>query len=594
MEDIPETTTTVASDNHGWQKVTNVKKQRRQEHKDTQKPIASGKGASTKGSTLFSSLEDQSKERRARIEASAAATAAAEREAERAQYDADDDDDDSEREEGAPPPAAAEPKKPKKPKKPKVSVAEAAAAIKLDEMAAFLAEISESFAAMPDIQLMRCTDFFARAFSAVLPSQLNIPKMIKDSSLVKVLDVPLSDVPDEIRTTASDWLAERPADHLSKFLVTLIRAALEDVLPPGKVARGTAAKPLTPPKAKVGMLVVLTLVLRRRPDVMLLVAETVRSDAACAGQERLPMLAWMYGQVALSDLVSGMALFVQNLLPLTFGKQGSPVGRDVALTYFQTVLLRLNERKARAVLLNGAFRKGERLVPPAALDQMMRLAHPTNALRTKATERFTALFPLVKEISLAGSGRTKSTKAVATALVPLMFRAAGEDPEPLSQEACSVFVWCLSENPDCYLQWERHHSDDHAMSSRLLTHILRNWPIVKSQLAPPEHLRKFLASIRKKHVTLLEELDGAQIQRKKDVQEADAAARKLQGKVSSPLPSCLTLSALLVAAVAAAAGGAVAFNPTLADQLRQLAKELDVERLVTMAKELLASSNSNS
>eukprot|EP00475_Leptophrys_vorax_P023644 TRINITY_DN32394_c0_g1_i1.p1 TRINITY_DN32394_c0_g1~~TRINITY_DN32394_c0_g1_i1.p1 ORF type:complete len:610 (-),score=50.92 TRINITY_DN32394_c0_g1_i1:436-2223(-) len=590
MEDIPQTTTS-ASDNSGWQKVTNVKKQRRQEQKDSKKPVPSkgGAGKGPGGQSLFSSLEDESKERRARIEARAAAAAAAEREAERAQYDADDDDD-SDNENAAPAPAAAEPKKPKKPKKPKVSVAEAAAAIKVEELGAFLAEISESFADRPDVQLMRCADFFARAFSGVLPSQLNIPKIIKDSSMAKALDVPLSDVPEEVRVAASDWMAERPADALGAFLVTLVRAALEDVLPPGKVARGTAAHPLTPGKAKVGMLVVLTLLLRRRPDVAVAVADAIRTDPGCAGQERLPMLAWMYGHVAAADLASGMALFVRNLLPFTAGKLGSPVGRDVALTFLQSVILRGNERKARAVLVNGAYRKGERLVPPAAFEQFLRLAFPTNSARTKATERFTALYPLVKEVALAGSGRTKSTKAVATALVPLLFRAAGEDPEALSQEASSVFVWCVAENPDCYLQWERHHAEDHATSTRLLTHVLRQWPAVKGQLEPVEPLRKFLGSIVKKHISALEDLDDAQIQRRRDIQAADAAAKKLLAKITSPLPSCAGLTTIVVAVAAIGAAGFLASNPDVVTQLQGQAAEVakvaqvEIERLLVSIK----------
>ncbi|CAI5494587.1 unnamed protein product [Closterium sp. Naga37s-1] len=626
MADFVDEPRVVQSENHGWQKVTNVKKQRRQEQKESKKPSTAGKSAGGKGSigqSVFSSLEDESKQRRARIEARAAAAEAAEREAERAEYDADDDDDDDEERE-AKAPAAAEPKKPKKPKKPKVTVLEAATAIKVDELSAFLIEISDSFAGMPDVQLMRCADFFARAFSAVLPSQLNLPKIIRDSSLAKALDLPWNDIPEEVRTTASEWLAERPADALAKFLVTLVRSALEDVLPVGKVAKGTAAQPLTPPKAKVGMLVLLVLLLRRRPDVMLQAADSIRTDPGCLGQDRLPVLAWMYGQVAVVDLVSGMALLVSNLMPFTSGKQGSPVGRDVTLTYFQTVLLRGNERKARAVLLNGAFRKGERLVPYSTLDQFLRLAFPPASARTKATDRFTALYPLLKDITLAGSGRTKSTKAVATMLLPLMFRAAGEEPEALAQEASSLFVWCLAENPDCYLQWERHHAEDHATSTLVLTSVLRSWPTVKTQLAPFDPLRKFLASIRKKlapfdplrkflaairkklraaccalcmlailpcsrapvpltdtvlphshstlvpyvlpsslavqHIAALEELDEGQIARKKDIQSADAAARKLQGKVAAG-GSCVVVSAALVAVAAAAAYAAYNLPP---------------------------------
>ncbi|CAI5966879.1 unnamed protein product [Closterium sp. NIES-64] len=486
-----------------------------------------GKGSI--GQSVFSSLEDESKQRRARIEARAAAAAAAEREAERAEYDADDDDDDDEERE-AKAPAAAEPKKPKKPKKPKVTVLEAATAIKVDELSAFLVEISESFAGMPDVQLMRCADFFARAFSAVLPSQLNIPKIIRDSSLAKALDLPWNDIPEEVRTTASEWLAERPADALAKFLVTLVRSALEDVLPVGKVAKGTAAQPLTPPKAKVRLY-----------------------DRLLCGS---------------GGSVSGMALLVSNLMPFTSGKQGSPVGRDVTLTYFQTVLLRGNERKARAVLLNGAFRKGERLVPYSTLDQFLRLAFPPSLCPHQGH----------RPASLHSTRFLRISRSQAR---------AEPKPEALAQEASSLFVWCLAENPDCYLQWERHHAEDHATSTLLLTYVLRSWPTVKTQLAPFDPLRKFLASIRKKvcsaccavcvmlavgqcaghsplllcpHIAALEELDEGQIARKKDIQSADATARKLQGKVAAG-GSCVVVSAALMAVAAAAAYAAFNLPP---------------------------------
>jgi hypothetical protein len=42
-----------------------------------------------------------------------------------------------------------------------------------------------------------------------------------------------------------------------------------------------------------------------------------------------------------------------------------------------------NLKKARPILLNGVSRKGERLVPAASLDSVMRAAFPAESARTK-------------------------------------------------------------------------------------------------------------------------------------------------------------------------------------------------------------------
>lgn len=43
----------------------------------------------------------------------------------------------------------------------------------------------------------------------------------------------------------------------------------------------------------------------------------------------------------------------------------------------------LSGPKARSILLNGAVRKGERLVPPSALDLLMQSAFPAPSARVK-------------------------------------------------------------------------------------------------------------------------------------------------------------------------------------------------------------------
>jgi len=43
----------------------------------------------------------------------------------------------------------------------------------------------------------------------------------------------------------------------------------------------------------------------------------------------------------------------------------------------------LSVPKARSILLNGAVRKGERLVPPASFDLFMRATFPVSSARVK-------------------------------------------------------------------------------------------------------------------------------------------------------------------------------------------------------------------
>lgn len=43
----------------------------------------------------------------------------------------------------------------------------------------------------------------------------------------------------------------------------------------------------------------------------------------------------------------------------------------------------LSGPKARTILLNGAVRKGDRLVPPSALDVLMRSTFPAQSARVK-------------------------------------------------------------------------------------------------------------------------------------------------------------------------------------------------------------------
>ncbi|MCO5587930.1 hypothetical protein L7F22_041883 [Adiantum nelumboides] len=133
---------------HGWQKVTNPKKQKRQEarfNKNSQ-PDTAGSGARGNESKVFQALERDAEERRAHREAAIQAAAMG-LSAQARQSDSDADGDEGSHQDvdtnGV---LNEELKKPKvkKAKKPKVTVAEAASAIDAGDLAAFLAQVSVS------------------------------------------------------------------------------------------------------------------------------------------------------------------------------------------------------------------------------------------------------------------------------------------------------------------------------------------------------------------------------------------------------------------------------------------------------------------
>ena len=154
MESVDLHETTIATANHidhGWQKVSYPKRQRKTKpNADPEKTnLARPNGTLTNGApNVFRSLEQQSEDRRRRIlnsqtaYATASVDANAKAKHNRSDLDTDDDDDSSDLE-GVKPngkPAEAEKKvKQKKSKKPKVTVTEAAVKIDPADLSAYLA-----------------------------------------------------------------------------------------------------------------------------------------------------------------------------------------------------------------------------------------------------------------------------------------------------------------------------------------------------------------------------------------------------------------------------------------------------------------------
>ncbi|XP_014509092.1 uncharacterized protein LOC106768440 [Vigna radiata var. radiata] len=554
---------------HGWQKVTYAKKQRKKTNNtangsdsraNSNKLVPNGTFSGS--DAVFRSLELQSEDRRRKIlEARKAADAAYDddvapgRSKHRSRNDEEDDEDDENVEHSTENGKAEEKKvKQKKPKKPKVTVAEAAAKIDAADLGAFLVDISASFETQQDILMMRFADYFGRAFSAVTASQFPWVKLFRESTVAKITDMPLSHISEAVYKTSIDWINHRSPEALSSFLLWSLDSILADLGSQQTATKGSKkAVQQVSSKSQVAMFVVLAMVLRRKPDALITVLPTLRENTKYQGQDKLPVIVWMIAQASVGDLSVGLYAWARNLLPIVIGKSGNPQSRDLVLQLVEKIL---STPKARPVLVNSAVRKGERLIPPSAFEILLRVTFPPSSTRVKATERFEAVYATLKEVALGGSTGSKAMKQVSLQIFNFAIKAAGENNPELSKEAAGILVWCLSQNTECYKQWEKVYQDNIEASVSALKKLSDDWKEQSAKLSPYESLRDTLKNFKQKNEKVLaSETDAARHAYFKD---ADKYCKIILGRVSRShgCTSCLTLTVL-----ALAVGAAVLLSP---------------------------------
>lgn len=558
---------TNAHSNHGWQKVTYAKRNRKQQSNNSdsvgnsEKVRVNGTLATGDKPNVFRSLEQQAEERRRRVlEAQKVAAAAADDHQVRSKskHRSDDEDDDSDGEVAAENGQVQE-KKVKKPKvkKPKVTVADAASKIDAAALAAFLVDVSASYESKEDIQLMRFADYFGRAFSAVNSSQFPWMKMFRESTVAKIAHVPLCHISDVVYKTSVDWINQRSSEALGSFVLWSLDCILSDLASQQAVTKGSK-KGLQHAslKSQAAIFVVLAMVLRRKPDVLINLLPTLRENSKYQGQDKLSVIVWMVAQACQGDLAVGLYLWAHNILPIVNGKSScNPQSRDLVLQLVERIL---SAPKARTILVNGAIRKGERLVPPSAFEILMRATFPASSARIKATERFEAVYPTLKEVALAGPAGSKAMKQASQQILTFTIKAAGESIPELSNEASSIFIWCLTQNPDCYKQWDRIYLDNLEASVailRKLTEQLKEISLKQSSLDP---LRETLKSFRHKNEKEL--AGGEDAAHQALLKDADKYCKGILGRVSRG-HGCM--KSLTFAVIAAVAVGAALMSPNM-------------------------------
>ncbi|KAK6281308.1 hypothetical protein POUND7_015133 [Theobroma cacao] len=557
LHEAHETTTANHSD-HGWQKVSYPKRQRKTKpNADPEKPnLTRPNGSLTNGApNVFRSVEQHSEDRRRRtLEAQRAAALNANAKAKHNRSGLDDDDNDNDDEdsdlEGVKPngkPAEEEKKvKQKKPKKPKVSVAEAAAKIDPADLLAYLAGLNEE---QQEIQMQKFANYYGKAFQEVVAGQFPWMKMFRESTVIKLADIPLLHISDAVNRTSADWISQRSLEALGFFILWSLDIILEDLVAQQVSAKGSKkGVQQTSSKSKVGIFVALAMVLRRKPDALISVLPKLRENSKYQGQDKLPVIVWMIIQASQGDLAVGMYLWAHHLLPVVGGKNCNPQSRDLILQIVEWIL---SASKARSVLVNGAVRKGERLVPPSSFEILMRVTFPASSARVKATERFEAIYPTLKEVAIAGSHGSKAMRQASQQIFNFAVKAAGESSPELSKEAAGIVIWCLNQNTDCYRQWDKVYLENLEASVAVLKKLSEEWKQHSSKFTTLDALKETVKSFRNKNEKAT--ASGADASRQALFQDADKYCKHISGKLSRGHGCMKTLAFVVVAFAVGAA-----------------------------------------
>ncbi|KAE8710289.1 hypothetical protein F3Y22_tig00110325pilonHSYRG00131 [Hibiscus syriacus] len=558
--DLNETTNVTGNENHvdhGWQKVSYPKRQR----KTKNKPNADNGAPPDGTSSVFRSVEQQAEESRLRIlevqRAYGASVVVVEDNAKAKQKKSglDDSDMDSDQDgvtsDGKPADEGKKVKQ-KKTKNPKVTVAEASAKIDANDLSVYLAELSSE---QEEIQMQKFADFYGKAFQQVVAGQFPWLKIFRESTVVKLADIPLSHISDVVHKISVDWISQQSLEALGFFVLWSVDIILEDSAAQQTSAKGSnKGVQQTSAKSKVGIFVALAMVLRRKPDALLSVLPKLREHPKYQGQDKLPVFVWMIVQASKGDLPVGLYMWAHHLLPILGGKNCNPQSRDLILQLVEWIL---SVSKARSILVNAAVRKGERLVPPFSFEIVIRSTFPAASSRVKATERFEAIYPTVKEVALTGVHGSKAMRQMSLQMFNSVVKAAGESSPELSKEAAGVVIWCLNQNPECYKQWDKVYSDNLESSVRILRRLSNEWKEHSANLTTLDPLRETVKCFRNKNEKAMTSESDAAIRAL--YQDADKYCKHISGKLSRG-HVCLKALALLIVAVGV---GAAVVSPNM-------------------------------
>ncbi|KAL0795185.1 hypothetical protein Bca101_066562 [Brassica carinata] len=392
-----------------------------------------------------------------------------------------------------------------------LSLSEAAEKIDPSHFAAFMDKLK----AVPETDLVRINGYLVRAFSQVPP--LPWFNMIKKSPLS---DVPFSHIPKSVyETTTVDWINKLPfKTHWELVTWALDRLLLDWV----SHARGEEQPNI---EYQVGTLVQLAMVLRATPDSLTCLLPMLRGKPKYHGQEKLPLIVWMMSQAFHDDLPAALYSWALNLLPLVVNDCYSSHSIDLILQFVEMILS--SNPEARAVLLNEPVRHGERLIPPCSFEMLVRLTFPAPSAR---------IFTF--SLKLAGG------------------QGIGGNPA-LANEATAIAISVLTQNVNCFKQWDVLYKENLEASVALLNKLVDEWKdhslILSSSSSDTLTVKHAMNSFRMKNEKAITE----GVANPSLYKEADQSCKLISRRLSHGI-GIAPLTAMVIAAAGSVVGAGAA------------------------------------
>ncbi|EOA16590.1 hypothetical protein CARUB_v10004754mg, partial [Capsella rubella] len=333
-----------------------------------------------------------------------------------------------------------------------VTLSEAARKIVPSDLAAYLAKEEDA----PELGLWSFYFYLESAFPEISSQWLNVFNEVPSS------DVPLSHIPQSVYETSRHWIKQLQTTKHPTFIMWALDRVLTDW---AAHAQDTCFK------SQVASFVALAIVVRSKPDALTSILPMLRERPRYQGEDKLPVLVWTMAQAFKDDLSAGLYSWAHNLLPLVDNNQSySPQSVDLILRFVEIIL---SKPDARTILLNAAVREENRLIPPSAFEILVRLTFHASSARVEVTERFGTIYPLLKEVAFAPGSNT--LKQIFTFSLKLAGEGVDAGNPFLANEATSIAISCVTENVDCFKQWDILYKKNIEASVALLKKLVDGW-----------------------------------------------------------------------------------------------------------------------
>ncbi|XP_056867329.1 uncharacterized protein LOC108862335 isoform X2 [Raphanus sativus] len=221
------------------------------------------------------------------------------------------------------------------------------------------------------------------------------------------------------------------------------------------------------------------MVLRADPHSLTRLLSMLRWRPRYRGEDKLPLIVWMMSHAFQQDLPAALHSWAVNLLPLVFSKKCSYSSQSIHLILQFVEMILSSNQEARDVFLNEPVRpSGMRLIPPHSFEMLLLLACPAR-VEEATTERFQAIYPLLKEVALAPDSRSAGELKH---IFAFSLKFAGLK----ASEATAIAFSLLTQNVDCFMQWDVLYKEYLEASVALLKKLVdERWWIPKLLSSSP-------------------------------------------------------------------------------------------------------------